>query len=141
MPTHYWGDDFDWKALGKAINIISKWCHYGRIGCHAKEKYGTARIDVYFWDGSLHSLIYPGYCCSQFPKWLWLFDIDYIQKYMPSFVVKFVHRIQRCFYTLGYYFAMKKYPHIVDEIAADAQMPEWIIGGKDIHDRHWTTTL
>ena len=94
---------------------------------------------TFFWDGSLHSLIYPGYCYSQFPKWLWSFDIMYIRKYMPRFIIKLVQYLQTPFYTLGYFIAMKKYPHIKDEIACDAQCPDLIIGGKKIHDKYWVS--
>lgn len=140
---HQWGDeDFDWKALDGAINIIYKTMNFFRIGCHIKEKYGTIRTSVYFWDGDLHSLIYPGYVYSQFPSWLWKVDIRYIKK-ISCFLKLYIpiHWIQRKGYTLAYYLAMRKYPHIKEEICCDADAPELIIGGAEIHNKHWSNPI
>lgn len=134
---HYWGDeDFDWAALNKAEKIIRFWAKIGRIGMHTKEKYGTLRASTYFWDGSLHSLIYPGYVYSQFPDWLWKLDFK-LRRFIPSVLIKGVQYLQIPFYTLGYYRAMKKFPHIKTEICVDADCPDLIIGGRKIYDKHW----
>ena len=76
MPHHDWSDkNFDWVSLNKAIStgdfIMTT---FGRIGVHSKEKYGTARWDVYLFNGTLHSITHPGYVGSNYPKWLWKFD-------------------------------------------------------------------
>lgn len=139
--SHNWGDeDFDWNALYDAEKIINFWCRkIGRVGIHSKEKYGTLRASVYFWRGSLHELLYPGYVSSQFPQWLWKFDIFYITKYMPKWIINLFFKYQKLIYKFAYYRAMKKYPHIKDEICVFADCPEFIIGGKEIHDKYWIT--
>ena len=142
-PTHYWDDDedkFDWKALNDGMNIMVSIMRFARIGVHYKEKYGTARVSCYFYDGSLHSFTHPGYVYSQYPKWLWTADIYYIGPFFRFLrFPRFVQFFQRRFYTLAYYVAMKKYPHVAEELCVCADWPELIIGGKKIHDKHWVT--
>ena len=119
MPTHFWGDEnFDWDSLYKALDqgtwLMSK---IGRIGVHSKEKFGSLRWDLSLFNGHLHDLTHPGYVYSQYPKWLWSFDVEYrplrfltwlIQPYQ-SLVVKFT------FLYLWY-----KFPHIRPEVFSDA---------------------
>lgn len=141
---HEWGDkDFDWDALYKAEKIIRKVCRLFRIGIHSKEKYGTLRASVYPFRGSLHDLAYPGYVYSQFPDWLWKFDCLKINPFMNGFPMKYVTWTIQLFqlhvgYRLAYYIAMKKYQHIAEEICVDADYPEYIIGGQEIHDKYWS---
>ena len=138
VVSHDWSEeDFDWNGLYKAQTIIEKWCRCARLAIHAKEKYGTIRQSLYPWRGSLHELIYPGYVSSQFPNWLWHVDCLFISKYMPKFIIKFVQKIQRFFYNVGLAKAVKKYPHIADEILNDAQH-DWIyVYGDVIHTKFW----
>jgi hypothetical protein len=139
MPYHHWNDDtFDWKALDKGMTIISNICKFARIGVHMKEKYGSARINVYFFDGTLHSLVYPGYVYNQFPKWLFEFDNNIIQSFfLKTKLVYILRYIQYPFHMLAYYIAMSKYPHIRDELCYQSDYPELIYGGKDIHNKYW----
>jgi hypothetical protein len=139
---HEWGDDFDWEGLGNAGHIIWWLCtKIGRIGIHIKEKYGTLRCSSYFWDGSLFGLCYPGYVYNQFPKWLWNIDCSYIKPFVRflKFPTWIMWKYQKAIYMLAYYIAMKKYPHIREEICVDSDGYEMIIGGRKIHDKHWRT--
>jgi hypothetical protein len=140
MPYHDWSEkDFDWNGLDQAGHLIYKICKLGRIYINWKEKYGTLRTSTHLYTGSLHSLIYPGYVYRQFPQWLWTFDIYCITPFMEwTRIPKLVQKIQlNIFYRLAYYVAMKKYPHLKEEIAVDADYPEYIIGGMEIHDKYW----
>jgi hypothetical protein len=119
MPSHYWGDeDFDWDSLYKAereLNRIMK--RYGRIGVHSKEKYGTLRFSIYFCNGTLHSFTHPGYVYSQYPKWLWSFDImNKPLKYIAP-VIRFW---QKLVFQYAFTTVCAKYPHIRKEIISDA---------------------
>ena len=138
---HYWSEeDFDWKGLGEAGHIIWWLCtKIGRVGIHQKEKYGTLRVSSWFWNGSLHELIYPGYVSNQFPQWLWSFDIYYITPLIQwlRFPTWIMYQWQKFIYMLSYYIAMRKYPHIREEICVNADHPELIIGGKVIYDKYW----
>lgn len=138
MSCHFWGDtDFDWESLYKAESILEKWMRVGRIGFHIKEKFGELRATTYFWDGSLHSLIYPGYCYNQFPNWLWKLDNNYIRNYMPKCIISIVHSIQKKIYAYAYNKVNKLFPHIFEEICSCADYYELIDGGKELHDRVW----
>lgn len=140
---HDWSEkDFDWKGLSKAEDIIRFWFKLARIGCHSKEKYGTLRVTPYFFDGTIHTLMYPGfvYCQYNFLRsQRWYLDIYFWPKFFKYTGLGYlIYYCQIPFYTLAYYIAMKKYPHIAEEICVDASRPELIIGGKAIHNKYWT---
>jgi hypothetical protein len=119
MPHHYWGDEsFDWDSLYKAeeeLNLIMT--KYARLGVHSKEKYGTLRFSIYFCDGNLHSITHPGYVYSQYPKWLWVFDVQYRPLRFVAPVIRFWQKL-----VLQYAFTVvcAKYPHLIKEILQDA---------------------
>ncbi len=140
---HDWSDDtFDWEGLSNAGHIIYTTLKFARIGCRPKEKFGTLRVSAMFFRGSLHELQYPGYYyCNYkyFKDFRWHLDIYF----WPNFfrytgLGKLIFWTQVPFYTLGYYIAMKRYPHLAEEICVDADFPQWIIGGQEIHDKYWT---
>lgn len=120
---HRWGDeDFDWKALGESIDMVDSFMRFwGRIGVSSKEKYGTARIYVTFWDGSLHGLIYPGYAFSQFPKWLWKWDLYYIGPFVRwTRLARLANWYQSKIYGMAYSRAIKRFPKVKVELVIDA---------------------
>jgi hypothetical protein len=123
MPSHHWDDkDFDWKALYSAESYGAKFMkRWGRIGIHSKEKYGTIRWSVYFFDGSLHSLIYPGYVYNQFPKWLWVLDCNRYLRFLCPIICRYQAFIVRA----AFKNMCNKWSHIVKEILCDA--PENIL--------------
>lgn len=117
MPCHYWGDeDFDWDSLYKAETEIIKILKLGRVGVHSKEKYGTLRWDLFLCDGTLHSITHPGYVYSQYPKWLWVFDLDYRPLHFFKPIINFLQNL-----VIQYAFTVvcAKYPHIRDEIISN----------------------
>lgn len=139
---HEWGEEnFDWKGLGEAEHIIITICRrYGRFGGSIKEKYGTIRFSPYMGQLSLHSLIYPGYMWSQFPKWLWSADIWYIQPFLTKVFGAPWFWYQRKVYNYAYQKAVRKYPHLIEEILVDADYPEYIVPhGMEVHNKYWTT--
>lgn len=121
---HSWGDKgVDWDGINQAAMYISDFCKtWGRLGGQAKEKYGTVRFYASFGWISLHSLIYPGYVYCQFPRWLWKLDTYGISKVLSLFERPFV-AYQRFIYKKAYTNAVKKWPHLKEEItcAADHQ--------------------
>lgn len=119
MPFHDWSDeDFDWKALNSAIYqgtwLMSK---LGRIGVHSKEKYGLARWDLSLFNGHLHDLTHPGYVYSQYPKWLWSFDIEYRPL---RFLTWLIRPYQALVVKLTFLYLWYKFPHIRPEVFSDA---------------------
>ena len=147
MPHHIWGDtDFDWDGLNDALHIIWKTCRWARLGAHVKEKYGSARVTPWFWDGSLHSLLYPGYVYCQYKdRWfgigniLWWCDIYLFPKIAKwTGLLSIIFWIQKKVYNLAFQRALKKHPHIRDEILADVDFHELIDGGEEVHNKYWT---
>lgn len=139
MPYHEWGDEtFDWNSLYAAERLLCKIFRLFRIGAHTKEKYGSIRASIYFWDGGIHSLIWPGYV-RVVSRFLY-FKIDRLIC-IPITKYTGIHwlgvKLQMLGYGLAYYLAMKKYSHIKDEICYQADYPELIPGGKEIHDKYW----
>ena len=124
MPSHYWGDeDFDWNSLYEAERELRHiMIRYGRIGVHSKEKYGTLRFEIFFCDGTLHSITHPGYVRSRYPKWLWRFDLDYRPL---RFLTPLINFWQKLVLQYAFTIVCNKYPHIRDEIINDA--PENIL--------------
>jgi hypothetical protein len=136
---HEWGDDFDFSAVDQAAMLIERYCRrWGRIFIHGKEKWGQVRCYVHIGGfNCLHTIIYPGYAYSQFPKWLWVFDIDYIR---PLFrflkITKITTYWQIFIYNRAYQKALKKFPHIKFEILVAADHKEIIKGSKKIIDEY-----
>ncbi len=126
---HNWSDDsFDWKQLDESIQMVDSFMRFwGRIGVNSKEKFGTARIYVTWWDGSLHSMIYPGYHFCQFPKWLWKLDLNVIGPLMRfTRIQKFVYWYQRKIYSMAYSRALKRFPKMKVELVIAADFEELI---------------
>lgn len=142
MTYHNWSDDsFDWKGLSEAIDYIQKWFRFWRIGVmQAKEKFGTARIYLLGGLGVIqfHGLIYPGYCFSQFPKWLWKLDClcgRWIFRWLNYLIIPFHVWLYRHIYEN----AVDRWPHLRDEILVDADIQELIEGIHGYkHSDHWT---
>lgn len=142
MSSHLWGEeDFDWKGLDEAGHLIIKTMRlYGRFGTTHKEKYGTLRLTAYFGELSLHSLFYPGYIYNQMPKWLWNLDCNYIRPFFEKTRLNYLFvKWQQKVYNYSYQLALRKYPHLRDEILQDCDYPEFVDGGMEVHNRYWTT--
>lgn len=152
MPYHTWNDDWfeeHGQDLDKAIDYCTEvWIKYGRIACMTKEKYGTFRDQLGgLWDGSLHSLIYPGYFRVMFWSWFyWNVDFLIIRKlsYYLGLVWLF-QKYQAAVYNYAVQQVCKRYPKIVDEIVSDLDGYEMVkpgifgkIDGVKIHSKYWT---
>lgn len=119
MPYHEWGDDsFDWKSLYEAIGIGTKVMgRFGRIGVNSKEKFGTARWNLSFFRGQMHDLTHPGYYRSQYPQWLWSFDVTYRPL---RFLIPIIGFWQKLVVKVTFSYLCGRYLHIADEIVMDA---------------------
>lgn len=119
MPCHYWGDeDFDWDSLYQAEREASQIMRVvGRIGVHSKEKYGTLRWSLFFCDNTMHSLTHPGYVYSQYPAWLWKWDV----RLKPlRFIGWLIRSYQKQAAQFAFSYVCYRYPHIIKEILSDA---------------------
>jgi hypothetical protein len=143
MTHHDWSDkDFDWNALYDAERIVHFWAwRIGRVGGQLKEKFGTLRYYCQFSDGTLQSLMYPGYARIVHPWFYWNIDVPIVQRIAKyTGLLYLIHKYQAFFYRLAYKKAVAKYPHIRDEILVDAgaqELVEGIAGYR--HEDHWRT--
>lgn len=136
MPFHHWGDnDFDWKALYRAEEEICNILKYGRVGVHSKEKYGTLRWSLYLFRGHMHDLTHPGYVYSQYPKWLWSFDI---MNEPLAFLGRPIRFWQQLVIEYAFHTVCARYPHIVKEIVCDAPEEVLPIHLRKIRNSMWT---
>jgi len=128
-PFHIWGDeDFDWEALDAACWYLYKNCkRWSRLGVHTKEKYGTMRVDCYFFVAyePIQELVYPGYAYSQLPKWFRSY-IDFPLGKAVQFLRldRPVRWWQRKVIKYFWLRAAKKWSHIKDEILDEY---DWIM--------------
>lgn len=109
----YYNDD-----LYKAINGISIELSKYHIGHWAKEKYGTARFEIFhYWDGTLHGWFRPSYAAVHAPwSYFWALDavLEIIFKGMG--LVKLVHKWQHKHHVRIFTEYVKKYPHLADNL-------------------------
>ncbi len=147
---HMWNDEWFEKNgndLHNAIDYCMKtWIKYGRIGTHGKEKYGTFRDYVYFYNGywAIHELVKPGYIYYRWPKWLMKLDIklgrvvQFLRLYVP------IQWYQAQVYNYTIQTVCKKYPNIIDELVSDLDGYELVkpgifgkVDGIVIHKKYW----
>lgn len=129
MSYHEWGEwpDKLFRDVENAAQEIGDYCRkWGRIQVTStKEKYGSARVYCHFGLHQIHSISHPGYVYNQYPKWLWTLDCNYGSKLLipiQGIVVKW----QTYIYNKAYQKALKKYPHIRQEILSCADYREYI---------------
>ena len=128
---HYWGDkSVDWEGIDSAARYIGERCRrLGRIQVtQYKEKYGTVRVYCYFGEVSLHGLIWPGYICKRpfWPKWAWMLDIYFWPKFFRYTGFSWVlFKWQKWVYRTSYIRAVKRWPHLKQEILCAADWHEW----------------
>lgn len=124
---HNWGEEgVDWKGIDDAATYIHGYClKWAFLGGQSKEKYGTVRFYAHFGWLSLHGLIYPGYAWNQFPKWLWKLDCNIIGPALRFFFERPFVAWQRYIYKRAYRSAVRKWPHLKEEILVCADYPEF----------------
>jgi hypothetical protein len=143
MSTHHdWSElDFDWKGLDDAINIIYWWTrHIGRFGGQLKEKFGRIRFYVFFSDGTIYSIVKPGYYFYRWPKWIQSLDYFFVRRFVKAIgLLRLIHAWQFMIYRYAYKRAVDKHLELKVEILADAdgwELLEGIHGFR--HYDHWT---
>lgn len=131
---HYWGDKgVDWKGIDDAAEFLGDYCaRWGRFRGQTKEKYGTVRFYTTMGYLSLHSLIFPGYVYSQFPKWLRTLDIYVISPVLRFLFGRIWGKWQVFIYRRAYVLALKKWPHLRKEILRDMDHVDLLDGHEDI---------
>ena len=123
---HNWGDeDVDWEGINDAGYFIADYLSkYGRIHIgDVKEKWGEVRVSCYFGHWDLYTLLYPKRYQVRGPL-----------KFMTNIrVPKFVNDLfivpyQRLLYRRAYRLAIRRWPHLREEILGGADWDELLIG-------------
>jgi len=137
---HDWSDGWPYFAdVDNAARYIGLFLRkWGRVGVRDyKEKFGTCRIYLSLGWEQLHSITHPGHCYSRYPHWLWILDCKYLSKIVRLFnYVILPYHIW--LYNKAYQNAIKKWPHIKEEILIQADFPDLIDGNDEIMAAHWT---
>ncbi len=125
---HRWGDaGVDWKGINDAADWIrdqlTKW---GRINVtDAKEKFGTVRVYCTFGWYQFHSITHPRDSYCRYPRWLWNLDCRYGQYFLwPTFWPAEIYH--RWLYRKTYQRALRKWPHLREEILSGADHVEYL---------------
>lgn len=126
MHSYYdvpeWPYFIDVSDAARFIGLfLRKW---GRVPVRSfKEKYGSVRVYLSLGWYQFHCIFYPGFAYSQFPKWLWKLDCTY-----GSILIRLVNKLVLPYhiwlYKLAYKKAIKKWPHIKNEILSCSDYPE-----------------
>lgn len=138
---HNWGQEgVDWAGIEDSAyeigTFISRW---GRMAVsQTKEKFGTVRVYCHFgWD-CFYGILWPRHCWVR--GW-WPYRLDLA---MSSFVCRLLNIIvvpyQKFIYRLAYKLAIKKRPHLREEIICCADWGEVLEGVAGYrHADHWRT--
>ena len=121
---HYWGEEFDWENLDRAIDLIVKRLKRFRIGVRqSKEKFGTCRIYCGLGWCYLHDITHPGHVFCRYPKWLRTLDFCVFSKIIKvlNYIILPIHKKV---YRDAYKAAVDKYPHLKTEICCCADFIE-----------------
>lgn len=131
MSMHMWGDpDVDWHGISDAAAYIGEGLRkWGRIDVmQYKEKFGEVRVYCYIGLSMFHQLIWPGYYRSQYPfHWMWVLDIK-LSRVLRYFNFLMVVPYHMWLYRKLYSNAVKKWPHLHDEILAAADYRDLLKG-------------
>lgn len=120
----------DLCKLDLIAHEIGQYCiKYGRIAVtQTKEKFGTVRVYCSFGIWSLHSLIWPHYVYKHpsYPQWLWKLDCSLYGSWFARIVNVIIFPWQKFIYNRAYQKAIKKYPHLKDDITCAADYEEYL---------------
>ena len=129
MTTHRWGDEsFDWTGLEAAVRYIGLRLRFYRVNVtQFKEKFGEVRVYCHMGWHQVHDITHPGDPYCRYPEWLWRLDCRWgrlLVRPMNWLVVPF----QKWIYRQTYKRAVKKWPHLHDEILDAADWDELLTG-------------
>jgi hypothetical protein len=121
---------FDYNGLFEAGEMLSEELAFYRVPVRdIKEKYGTLRCYTGLGWYSLHSIVYPRYVYSQFPKWLWTFDLFYGSRILYwSGLTYLSTKLHMWTYRRAYAKVVKKFPHLREAILVAADYEELLEG-------------
>ena len=126
---HNWSDeDVDWVGIDGAAEYIGRFCaRWGRIPVRDyKEKWGTVRVYCDFGVSGLYWLVRPRYIYYRWPWWLKWTSFGGGWFWGP--VSRLVTPWQLWVYRRAYKNAVRRWPHLRQEILACPDFPELLEG-------------
>lgn len=114
--------------------FIARW---GRMGVlQTKEKFGTVRVYCSFGFDCIHSIVWPKH--HWIHKW-WPYRLDlWISTLLQPVINPMLHLLQKKVYRLAYKRAVRKYPHLRNEIFCCADFGELLEGVEGYkHSDYW----
>lgn len=130
MTVHFWGDEgVDWAGIDAAAEYIGRGLRrWGRLSVTTwKEKFGQVRVHTWFGISELEFLIWPGYTWCHAPLW-WRW-VDWRLLGWLRFAINLgLVPYQQWLYRLYYRRAVRKWPHLRNEIIEGADWPELLDG-------------
>jgi len=119
VVSHLWGDeDVDWRGIDEAAEFIGEGLRKWRVNVtQFKEKFGTVRVYCGLGISDLHQLTHPGYCFRQWPVWAWKWvNCSKGGRGAARLLNWFVLPLHKWVYRWYYVRAVKKWPHLREEI-------------------------
>lgn len=130
---HHWGDEgVDWDGINNAAAYIGEnLIRWGRVGImQYKEKFGTVRVYCQFGWHDLHSITHPGHAWIRYQRNGVLWRFNYFTGHGRIFQILnlVVVPYHRWLYRFLYRQAIRKWPHLRDEILGGADYSELLEG-------------
>lgn len=144
---HNWGKEgVDWKGINDAAAYIGRGLRKWRVPVRDyKEKYGTVRVYTGFGWWSIHDITHPGHAFVRYKKDGLLWKINYSPITMKIFGLlnKVVVPVHIYLYKVYYRKAVKKWPHLREEILIAADWTEYLteFGFHRVHTDERTYTI
>ena len=129
MTYHVWGDtDVDWHGVYDAAHFIGTRLRRWRIGVRQyKEKWGQVRVYCPLGWCQIHDITHPGHAYNRYPEWLWGLDcrLSHLLIRPLNWVIIPFHQWM---YRQTYKKAVRRWPHLKDEILCCADYDELLKG-------------
>jgi hypothetical protein len=129
---HDWSQtDVDWAGINAAAEYIGRnLIRWGRVPVsEIKEKYGSCRIYCGFGWYNFHTIFWPNYAYCRYKwKWLWHLDCATTVHKLFSILNYIIIPIHKRMYRYYYKQALKKWPHLWEEILCCADWQELLEG-------------
>lgn len=127
---HCWGDEgVDWKGINAAAKFIAtNLKRWGRVQVRDyKEKWGTVRVYCSLGWHQFHCITHPGYFREYNPIPITTVGI-YSGSKIISVINPIVQRYHAWLYRAVYWLALKKWPHLKQEILNASDYDELLKG-------------
>jgi len=137
---HVWGDEgVDWQGIDDAARYIGENLRrWGRIQVKDyKEKWGTVRVYCHFGCEALFWFVYPGWVYYRWPDWVMKIDRSDISYFLWRAFERILVPYQVYVYKAVYNKAVKRWPHLRQEILTDCDYPDLVMSKEVQREYGW----